>query len=395
MKIPIPRNIFTTGLMILILLGTLSCGKEVDKDSSYLIKGEKGKLLDQKLTPYCQDIITDFNLPGLAIGIVENNEIVYARGFGYHDIRSNEPVTMTSIFHMASISKPFVATAIMQLVEDGRMDLDSTVISYLPYFKLQGEQYDQITIGQMLNHIAGMPDVLDYEWENPVYDAGALERYVRSISGEALIASPGERFAYSDMSFECLGDVIAKVSGISFADYVKLNILEPSGMKESTFLMPESLPDNWAVPHVRDSVLEPWSGYPYNRMHGPSSTLHSNALEMCKWALINMNRGSYKEGKILESSSYDLLWKPWFKTGDESSVGLSWFLEKYKGESTVSHGGGDTGFSTNLVLLPEKSIAVIVLCNLNSSPIFEVTNAALDILLGYEPETYQIPASLQ
>lgn len=76
-------------------------------------------------------------------------------------------------------------------------------------------------------------------------------------------------------------------------------------------------------------------------------------------------------------------------TGKEISVVLRWFLGKYKDESTVSHGGGDTGFSTNLVLMPEKSMAVIVLCNLNSAPIFEVTNAALDILLGYDPEIYK------
>lgn len=110
---------------------------------------------------------------------------------------------------MAFVSKPFLASAIKQLVEKGKINLDSTVISYLPYFKLKGESYKQITIRQMLGHVSGMPDVHDYEWDNPEYDAGALERYVHQIASNEMIAEPGEKYAYSNMAFECLGDVIA------------------------------------------------------------------------------------------------------------------------------------------------------------------------------------------
>ncbi len=387
-----PRTHFNIGVVVLLIASSVSCGNQADQNSSFIIEGETGIQLDSVFTPFCEGIILDYDLPGLAVGIVKDNEIVYARGFGYLDIASTEEVTMNSLFHMASISKPFVATAIMQLVEQGKMDLDSTVLAYLPYFKLEGGQYDQITIRQMLNHISGTPDVHDYEWDNPVYDEGALERYVHSISSEEMIAVPGETFAYSDMSFECLGDVIAKVSGLSFADYVKQNILDLSGMKESTFLKSEALPENWALPHIRFTRPIAWDGYPYNRMHGPSSTLHSNAMEMCNWAIINMKRGSYQESTILQASSYDLLWKPWFKTGDNSSIGLSWFLGSYRDEAMVEHGGGDTGFNTNLILLPEKSLAVVVMCNLSPAPVGKISDAALDILLGYEPASYKKPA---
>jgi CubicO group peptidase (beta-lactamase class C family) len=113
---------------------------------------------------------------------------------------------------MPSISKPFVATAIMQLVEKGKIDLDAPVVTYLPYFKLDSEQYKVITIQHMLSHVSGMPDVMDYEWDKPQYDAGALERYVRSLAEEKTRRKPGENFAYSNMAFECLGNVIAKVS---------------------------------------------------------------------------------------------------------------------------------------------------------------------------------------
>lgn len=383
------KNYFTLEIIALVIVGSLSCKAQSDNASSCIIFGKTGSYLDQTFTPFCRGIVADYELPGLAVGIVKNNEIVYAKGFGYLDVDSKEPVAITSLFHMASISKPFVATAIMQLVEQGKMDLDSTVTKYLPYFRLKGDQYDQITIRQMLSHVSGMPDVQDYEWDNPIYDAGALERYVHRISSEAMIAAPGEKYAYSNMAFECLGDVIAKVSGKSFAEYMKENILDPAGMKESTFLKPEYLPENWAAPHLRIVNLHPWDGYPYNRIHGPSSTLHSNVIEMCNWAIINMNMGSYNERRILDSSSYDLLWKPWY---NNSNVGLSWFLGKYKYEATVGHDGGDTGFNTSLVLLPEKSIAVIVLCNLSPAPVSKIKNAALDLLSGDEPATFKKPA---
>jgi CubicO group peptidase (beta-lactamase class C family) len=208
---------------------------------------------------------------------------------------------------------------------------------------------------------------------------------------------PGKRHAYSNMAFECLGDVIAKVSGMSFADYEKKYILDPAGMKESTFLKPEHLPENWASGHLRTIRTVAWEGYPYNRRHGPSSTLHSNALEMCNWAIINMKRGTHAGQKILEPSSYDLLWKPWFKIGgadSDNAVGLSWFIGSHRGEKTFSHGGGDTGFNTYLILVPEKSSAVVVLCNFIPAPIRYLGEAALDMLLGFESKGFMPPASV-
>ncbi len=116
------------------------------------------------------------NLPGLAIGIVTDAEIVYAKGFGVKNIDTQELISPTTIFHMASISKPFVATAIVQLVEKGQIQLDAPVLPHLPYFKLDDARYSSITVQQMPSHVSGMPDVEDYEWYNPQYDEGALER---------------------------------------------------------------------------------------------------------------------------------------------------------------------------------------------------------------------------
>src|SRR5262249_10257398 len=206
-----------------------------------------------ELQPLIEQVMEQRNIPGFAIAIVHNQKVVYAAGFGVRNLQNkNDKITPQSLFHMASITKPFVATSVMQLVEKGKIDLEAPIVKYLPYFRLNDERYATITVRQMLSHLSGMPDVLDYEWDKPQYDDGALERYVRSLTNQSLIAAPGAGFRYSNMAYEVLGDLIAKVSGMTFEDYVRINILEPLGMKSSTLLVKQASPSLLTSPHVMD-----------------------------------------------------------------------------------------------------------------------------------------------
>ena len=154
------------------------------------------------------------------------------------------------------------------------------------------------------------------------------------------------------------------------------------------------LPINWAVPHLRTLGNTAWEGYPYNRQHAPSSTLHSNAAEMCNWAITNLKRGRFEGQEVLPDEAYDLLWSPRAKNEYDEAVGLSWFITNYRGEQLIFHGGGDTGFRSNLYLLPEKGMAVVVLCNRLPAPAEIAADAAVDILLGHEPNPIRPHASL-
>jgi CubicO group peptidase (beta-lactamase class C family) len=342
---------------------------------------------EQELQPVLERLIRERQLPGFAIAVVEDNRLAYAAGFGVRNVTSPEDrVTSRSLFHMASITKPFVATSLMQLVENGTVDLDVPVATYLPYFRMADDRYKTITVRQMVTHTSGMPDVADYEWDKPQYDDGALERYVRSLGALRLESAPGERFKYSNMAFEILGDLIAKVSGESFDDYAQHHILVPLGMKDSTLLVKQANPALLAWGHELngDRVPFPSKVYPYNRTHTPSSNLHSNALDMARWAMANMNRGELGGARILKASSYDVMWKPAAElSGKASPTGISWFLGQYRGQKLVEHGGGDTGFRTHLAMLPEKRIAVVWMTNAewlqNGAPL---THSALDVALG-------------
>ena len=346
----------------------------------------------QQLTEAIEGILSQSGCPGLAVGIVKDQELVYAEGFGVVNLETGGEITPRTLFHMASVTKPFVATSIVQLLERKKLTLDDPIVQHLPYFKMLDRRYSMLTIRQFLTHSSGMPDVDDYHWDEPEYDEGALERFVRSLTGRSLVSAPGGRFIYSNMAFEVLGDLIAKVSGESFADYVREHILLPLGMNDSSILIREVDPALLANGHVeeQDGKIRVTEHYAYNRRHGPSSCLYSNVVDMSKWAIANMNKGELEGRRILDASSYELLWEPAVLVGARDNiprhVGLSWFLSSYAGYQTVSHGGRDIGYWTNFVMVPDAGVAVIVLSNYFGldSPVDQVTGLALDYALGSE-----------
>lgn len=342
--------------------------------------------LDQALSQFVQD----HPIPGLAVGVVKDYETIYAKGFGVKNITTGEPVDEHTLFHMASVSKTLVATGIMQLVERGAIELDTCVTEYLPYFTLADDRFRLITVRQLLNHTSGMPDEDDYEWDRPQYDEQSLERYVKSINNRQLMWQPGEQFFYSNIGYEILGDIIAKVTGVSFEQYMKEYILQPTGMRSSSFLKNEAADDHLATPHIlglnQGYGAEVSEIFPYNRAHGPSSTLYASAEDMCRYAIAQLHRGDVPEGRrILEQESYNELWKKHASTAygaELEGIGLAWFLGEYRGLRMVSHSGMDTGFRSNLILLPDQGIALSVMTNSDYVGIKIVCSTILDVLLG-------------
>ena len=350
------------------------------------------------LQPWIERLLEREHRPGLAIAVVEGNRVVYARGFGVKRLGQDDAITSRSLFHMASITKTFVATSLMQLVEKGKIDLDAPVVRYLPYFRMADDRYRTITVRHMVTHSSGMPDVDDYEWDKPQYDDGALERYVRGLSDRTLLFAPGDRFKYSNMAFEILGDVIATVSGQSFDDYVQDQILTPLRMTDSTLLVRRADARLLTWGHELDASGRPFPSkvFPYNRAHSPSSNLHSNVLDMARWAIANMNHGELDRRRILQTSTHELMWKrardlggPAPAPSTPSPVGISWFLGEYRGATMVGHSGGDTGYATDLAMLPEKNIAVVWMMNSDWRGSRGLTQAALDVALGQAPQPMQ------
>ncbi len=339
----------------------------------------------RKIDTLIAEAMREESVPGVAAAVTEGGELTYARGHGVMNVDTQVQVTPDTLFHGASVTKTFVATAILQLAERGQLDIHAPVVTYLPYFRMRDERYQDITIAQMLSHTSGMPDTEEYGWDQPEYDDGALERYVRSLAGLSLIAPPGARYAYSNIAFEVLGDVIAKVSGMPFEEYVRQELLVPLGMVRSTLLVREADPSLLASPHVRSESgdVAVSDVFPYNRAHTPSSTMYTSVIELSRWAVTHLNRGALGEARILSPETYDLMWRPWTATGDRywPEMGLTWFLGERSGERCVTHEGVDIGFKACLILVPERRVSAVSLGNLDRMKNEDLTDAILDIVL--------------
>ena len=253
-------------------------------------------------------------LPGFALGIVKDGELVYAKGFGVTNLDGGAPVTPQTVFQWAETSMAPTAMAVLQLVEQGKIDLDAPVTDYLPYFKLADERYKDITVGQILMHRSGIPDSGDAmaDWENfmPQYDPGATERWVRSLADKGLLFAPGSGFEYSDLGYALLGDVIAKVSGQSYEETMSENILRPLGMDNSTFLLEEVDKALLAAPHVTNAAGEVVAGkaVPYHRPFAAANNLFSSIEDMAKLAQASLNRGVLNGQRILPESAVEQMW---------------------------------------------------------------------------------------
>lgn len=330
----------------------------------------------EKLDSMARLIQETYDIPGLVIGVIKNDEVFYANTLGVQGLDTDQRLTEKSLFHMASVSKPVVATAIMLLVDAGKLNLEDKLVDCLPYFEMKGNAYKRITLKHILNHTSGIPDVEDYEWDNPQLDEAAAERYVRSFKEVKLDFKPGKGFNYSNAAFDILADVIAKASGMSFEAYVKANIFEPAGMKNTTFLKSE-VPESIATgPHSlgKDLLMERLEVYPYNRIHAPSSTMHSNLEDMLRWAIVNLNQGEIEGQSVYTKSSYRQLTTPTRVVNEDLKICLSWFVREVEGEKIYYHTGGDEGYATFFGFFPEQKASVILMAN---NDLFQSSSTAL------------------
>jgi CubicO group peptidase (beta-lactamase class C family) len=339
--------------------------------------------VETSLWPLVERLLETRDMAGVAVAVIHQGETV-ARGFGVRDLRSGEPVTTETVFHLASVSKPFVATAIVGLAatpDAGRpaFDLDAPVVEWVPELTLADGREREITARLLLSHTSGLPDVSEYGWHDPQLGDDALSEFARSLSGWRLQAEPGSTFSYSNAGYEVLGLLLSRLTGTTFEEAARQQVLAPLGMRRSTFLRSEVPADLAASPHVGMPLTVPEGAYPYTRRHAPSSTLHSDVEELCRWMAAHLEPAGL-DPRLLELTS-----QPVVPIGDppwDEAQALGWAVGSYGGHRTLSHSGADPGFGSRLVLVPERRTGVVVLANSNTVPTSYLVSAALDIVLA-------------
>ncbi|WP_141401409.1 serine hydrolase domain-containing protein [Ornithinimicrobium cerasi] len=338
--------------------------------------------VESLLWPFVERLVDSWQLPGVAMCVVHDGDRVRTRGFGARDVRTGDPVTEDTLFHLASVSKTVVATAVLQLVEAGELDLDAGVTAYLPDLVWADPRAEGMTVRHLLSHRSGLGDVSDYGWHEPELDDGALARFAARVAGWTLERNPGTGFAYSNAAYELLGHLVATVAGRPFEDAVRERVLQPVGMTTSTFLRADVPAHLGALPHLGLPPRVVDGAYPYTRRHAPSSTLHSSVAELGRWTVAHLAGGA----GLMSPRSHEAMWTSEGGAGGQwhAEMALGWFRGTHRGYAVVSHSGEDPGFSTSLAMVPDRGVGVVVLADSNTAPTFTLTKVALDVLLGQE-----------
>lgn len=357
------------------------------------------KTIIQDINAFADEALFYHDLPGLALSVKVGEKgpsplaglnIKLARGV--KDIETKESLRPEHIFHMASVSKLFTSTGILQLCCQGKLSLQDRLTDLLPFVQIDDDRLGEIRLIHMLTHTSGMADVEDYCWDKPRTDEKALKDYAQSreVRDSHMLWSPEEnKFRYSNMAYELLGLILSECSGMSYEDYVKREILEPLEMGDSTFLTFEraggslALSDlskaNMAMPHTKDRdkhiVLE--ACYPYNREHGPSSTLTSNIFDLEKWA------DAHLRNRLFPPEQYREIWREYAVVPNNGEgMGLGWFMRTQKGYEIYGHEGTDDGFRASFWICPKLDAHVTVASNISRGAVKKINKKLFDMLIG-------------
>jgi CubicO group peptidase (beta-lactamase class C family) len=306
-------------------------------------------------------------LPGIVVGVVADQELVWAAGFGYADVASKRPMTPATKFRMASHSKLFTATAIMQLREQGKLRLDDPVVKYLPWFGVKPAEPDDqpITVEELLTHRSGLPREASAHWttfEFPTQDQ------LRALMADRQAAfSPEVRWKYSNLAYSIAGMVVEAVSGETWAGYLRRQIFTPLGMDASS---------------VDENVTGLATGYgrrmpdgsraimPFidARGMGSATGLTSTVEDMAKFVSAQFRKGPRGGDRILSTASLREMHRVrMLENNWTQGTGIGFGVSREDGKVYVGHGGGYPGYTTNTRIQLEPRVGVIVLTNTNDS----------------------------
>ncbi len=336
----------------------------------------------QWLHDLINNTMQEWKVPGLAIAIVKDNQIIFCEGFGLRDVEKGLKVTPQTLFAIGSCTKAFTTMAMSILVERGKLDWDKSVRNYLPSFKLFDSYVSEhMTPRDLVTHRSGLAGH-DFMWHGTPFTRQELFERLQYLEANYELRTS---FQYQNLMYMTAGYLAGEISGSSWEKFVQQEIFNPLDMRESNFSVTRSQEaEDFALPYFEeknDEVTE----IPFCNLDaiGPAGSINSNVTDMAKWVLLNLNQGKYDDKQIISPATLNQLHTPQFVIPEplkypeilHSSYGLGWFINAYRGHNLVHHGGNIDGFSALTTLLPQDNIGMVILTNLNVTP--------LPIILAY------------
>jgi CubicO group peptidase (beta-lactamase class C family) len=356
---------------------------------------------------YIIEAMARFNVPGVAVAVVQDGEIVYAQGFGVRDLEHGQPVTPETMMMIGSTTKTFTTLLMAALVDEGLMDWDTPVVEILPGFSLANPEItERVTVRDLVCNCTGVSR-RDMEL---LFNASELsaEDIIESLSTFEVFTDFGEAFQYSNQMIATGGYVAAAAAGgeygdlyNAFAAVLQERILDPIGMANTNLSFEAAqASENAATPHGLDLSFEyapiPLSQEAFVRPVAPAGALWSSALDMGRFLITQLNEGVSPDGvRVVSVENVRATWAPQVAVAADSSYGLGWFVAEYKGQPMLHHGGATIGFTSDLAFLPEANLGISVLTNARASSLnTAVRYRLLELLFQQEPE-YDQQASFE
>ena len=341
---------------------------------------------------FAETVRADWGIPGLAIGIVKDDSIIFNEGFGLRNIPKNLKVTPDTLFAIGSCTKAFTTFAMGLLVEEGKLNWDTPVRNYLPSFRLKDMlASERITPRDLVTHRSGLPRH-DLSWY--IFKDSARQDLVNKLAHHEPSKDFRTTYQYNNLMYVTAGVIIETITGLAWETFIRERLLKPLGMDNTNFSVLESQrsPDH-SLPYNKIKEIEEVPFY-QNDIMGPCGSIDSSINDMLKWVRVHLNHGRINGSQIISESSLDQLHTPQIIAGSSkmfpelshSLYGMGWSFNTYRGYPVMEHSGGIDGFISLVSFLPKQKIGLVILTNLTPNAATQVlAYNAFDRLLGLEP----------
>ena len=347
------------------------------------------------LDQFVQTQMQTWKVPGLAIAVVQNGQVIYSHGFGLRDVNAHLPVTSKTIFAIGSISKSFTSLSMGILNDEGKLDWDKPVRQYLPDFQMYDPvASERMTPRDLISHRVGMAGH-DVVWYSSDFNRDDLVRRLRFLQSDHDFRS---QYRYNNLLVMTAGYLAGRVAGQSWEDFVRQRIFNPLQMNSSNFSVAESQKSSdFSQPYRKDEHSGAISQIPFHPISaiGPAGSINSNVEDMARYAIFQLGKGKTGDRQIVSEANLNLTHTPQvpMPVGSPSkeigprSYAMGWVISSYRGHPLWWHNGGIDGFYALLTLLPDENFGVVILTNLlGDDPVPEIVSYHLyDRLLALEP----------
>ena len=365
-------------MMVLLMSGILTKHYTAHSKTETMLTHHSQKQIDSIV----HSAMRNGKIPGVSVLIIKDNKIFLNKGYGYANVSQKTKVTPRTRFEIASNTKAFTGYSVLQLAKEGKLNLNDKVSKYVPGFYMNyDDEKKDITIKQLLGHTSGIPSDITEE-DHYSEDYNSIKNIVDYAKGKELNEAPGDAFEYSNMNYDILGLIVQNVSHQSYQSYIKEHILSPLNMKDTTFKTTSKKGKNEASGYELISGDTEKTTPEFNIGDTPSAFMMSSTKDLENWIKMQLEP-SDKTRSIVEQSHQAISKSEGI--ADANGYGAGWFINS--NDHTIYHTGTLDNFSSEILLNPKKSYGIVVLANMNSSQVTNLTDNLNSQILNNEHYT--------